>query len=413
MSESSTPTGGLRHILVATVIAGAIGYLIQFLVPILAPTSYLTFATAWSAIYLVVTCLSGLQQELTRASRVDDTGSGFGTWIRFALVAAVAATAIVSVIFSVAGSRLFPGDTASFVVAIATAAFGYSLVAAVSGAVYGLKDWSAVAGMTVADSVIRAIAIAAALLAGGGALLLGWATALPFLIAVAAVWLWVGRRIRSSLALDVSFGRLLRNAGAAVVASLATGALISGLPLLLRATGSDLSPGLLASLILGITLTRAPLVVPLLALQGYLIVSFRDDLGRVALRVLKWIALFLAVVIVLAGVAALLGPLIMDWLFPDFVRLSAIDLALIVLSAGLTGLMCITGPATLAANRHSWYTAGWVVSAVITITALLLPIDAQLRVYAALLIGPLAGAVVHLIAVNSQRAAARAEPPER
>lgn len=406
MSDPTAPDGrpsGLRHILAATVVAGGIGYLIQILVPALAPASYLTFATLWSAIYLVVTCLSGVQQELTRASSADGSGSGFRTWLAFTLLAAVTATGAVALIFGLSGTHLFPADTGLLVGAVAAAAFGYCLVAAVSGAVYGLRDWPAVAGMTIADSLIRAVTITIALLAGGSAVALGWATALPFLLAVIVVWLWVGRRVRRFLSIDVPLRRLIRNSTATVLASLATGMLISGLPLLLNAFAADAGPALLASLILAITLTRAPLVVPLLALQGYLLVSFRHQSTPVAGRVLRWVAVMLTAVVALAALAAFLGPPIMGWLFPSFQALPALDLALIVLSAGLTGAMCITGPAVLAANRHSWYTAGWAISAVMSVVVLVLPVEPHARILAALLIGPLAGALVHVFAVRRQR----------
>lgn len=399
-------SGGLRHILVATVIAGAIGYLIQFLVPIVAPDSYLTFATTWSAIYLVVTCLSGLQQELTRASSADNRGSGFRPWISFTVIASLTATGFVAVIFGLSGPHLFPSDAGQLAGAIATAAFGYSLIAAVSGAAYGLKDWNAVAGLTITDSIVRSLTIASALLLGGSAILLGWAIAVPFLLAAVGIWIWVGRRIRSRLSIDVSLRRLMRNATATVLASLSTGALISGLPLMLNAFASDVGPELLASTILALTLTRAPLVVPLLALQGYLVVSFRDNPNDVAARVLRWAALVMGAVIVLAGIAALVGPSLMQWLYAGFLTLPPVDLALIVVSAGLTGVMCITGPAVLAANRHSWYTAGWASSAIVSIIVLLLPLDPQFRVMLALLSGPLIGALVHVFAVRAQRDAA-------
>ncbi|MFC5434564.1 hypothetical protein ACFPJ2_12840 [Microbacterium suwonense] len=399
--------GGLRHILIATAIAGGIGYLIQLAVPIVAPDAYLDFATMWSATYLVVTCLSGIQQELTRASRRGPAGSGFRTWSRFAITSGITATGLVAVIFWVSGPRLFPAETLPFVGVVALATFGYCLVAAISGAVYGLTEWGAVAGMTVVDAVIRVILIASALLAGGSAILLGWATAVPFLLAALVIWLWVGRRIRHHLVIDVPMVRLFKNSAATVAASLSTGALISGLPMILKAFAPDAGVDLLASFILVITLTRAPLVVPLVALQGYLLVSFRDSAHGSASRILRWTTAVLGVVIVLAVAAAVAGPALMTWLFSGFLILTPMDFALIVLSAGLTGVMCITGPAVLAMNRHAWYTSGWVVSAGATIVVLLLPIEAHTRVVAALLMGPLLGAIVHVIAV------ARASAPTR
>lgn len=405
-ARSDAASSGLRHILIATVIAGGIGYAIQLVVPVLAPEAYLAFATMWSATFLIVTCLSGLQQEVTRAGRYDETGTGTGfrTWARFTAFAALAAAAVVVVVLGLIGGSLFPDATAPIVAAIALAAIGYSLVAAISGAVYGLKDWPAVAGMTIADSVIRAITIAIALLAGAGAVGLAWATAAPFLLAAVAIWLWVGSRVRTRLALDVGLAALTRNAGATVVASLSTGALISGLPLLLSSFAADAGDGLLSSLILIVTLTRAPLVVPLVALQGYLIVTFRDRRDTVTAAILRWIAIVLAVVVVVAALAALVGPPLMGWLYPAFIQVSSLDFAFIVVSAGFTGVLCITGPAVLAAGKHAWYTAGWAVSAIVTVVVLLLPLDPHGRILAALLSGPILGALVHLLAMRRQRA---------
>lgn len=395
-------TGGLRHILIATVVAGAIGYLIQVLVPIVAPDAYLTFATMWSSVYLVVTCLSGIQQELTRASRRASDGSGFRTWSLFTLTCAVVATGVIVVFFWVSGPRLFPTDTSGFIGIVALATFGYCLVATISGAIYGLSEWPAVAGMTIADAVIRVILIACAVLAGGSAILLGWATAVPFLLAAIAIWTRVGVRIRRHLVLDVPLRALIRNSSATVMASLSTGILISGLPMVLNALVPDAGAELLASLILVITLTRAPLVVPLVALQGYLLVSFRDRAQHISGSILRWTAAVLGVVAFLAVVAAAAGPPLMRWLFAGFQVLTPLDFALIVLSAGLTGVMCITGPAVLAMARHAWYTWGWAVSAIVTVSVLLVPIEAHTRVVAALLMGPLLGALVHGIAVVRQ-----------
>lgn len=402
-TDEQAAQGALRYILLATVIAGAIGYLIQFAVPIFAPDSYLTFATTWSAIYLVVTCVSGIQQEITRAARPDPSGAGYPTWLTFTISAAAVVAVGVSAVFALIGPRVFPSDTVAFVLILALASGGYALVAALSGALYGLGAWPAVAGMTVSDSAVRLLTIAGALLAGAGATKLGWAIAMPFAVAVAGMWLWTGRRVKMGLGLDVGIGRLARNSVATVLASLATGALISGLPLLINAFASDAGSELLAVLILAITLTRAPLVVPLLALQGYLVVSFRDRADRIASMIVRWVILVLALVVVLALLAALIGPALLSAVFPSFSSLPAADLALIVVSAGLTGVMCITGPAVLAGNRHTWYTAGWAVSALATLVILMLPFDAHSRILTALLVGPVMGSAVHMTAVRRAR----------
>ncbi|MFD6697515.1 MULTISPECIES: hypothetical protein [unclassified Microbacterium] len=399
MSDQAQAGRGLRTVLLATVLAGGVGYLIQALVPpLLTQINYLAFTTFWSATYLVVSCLAGVQQELTRASRSGASGTGYRTWRLFAVSASVTAALVVAAIFSMIGGHIFPVDTIALVAAITIAAFGYCLIAAVSGALYGVQDWPGVGGMTVADSLIRAATLGIALLMGGTAAMLGWAVAVPFLLAVIVVWLWRGRRISGRLQLDVGLSQLLRNTSATLIASLATGALISGLPLLLRALASDAGVGFLASLILVISLTRAPLVVPLVALQGFLLVHFRENRHHAA-SVLRWVGGLLLIVSGLSALAAWLGPVILHALYPGFDPLSGVVFAAIVASAGLTGVLCITGPALLAASRHRWYVAGWLVSALMTVVVLAAPGDAQLRILVALVAAPVVGAVVHGVAL--------------
>ena len=245
-------------------------------------------------------------------------------------------------------------------------------------------------------AVVRAVGIALALFAGGSAALLAWAVAVPFLVAAIAIWLWRGRRISARLQLDVGMAALFRNTAATLLASLATGALISGLPLLLRALAADAGTGLLASIILAISLTRAPLVVPLVALQGYLLVRFRDARDHVG-TILRWIVALLALIGALAALAAWLGPLVLAWLYPGYLPLGGGVIAAIVASAGLTGILCVTGPAVLAAHLHRWYVAGWLISACATVLILLAPWEPLTRILLALTVAPVIGAVVHVL----------------
>lgn len=410
MTEDARPEpagGGLKQILVATVVAGAIGYLIQLFVPtFVGPEQSALFLVMWSATYLVVSCLAGIQQEVTRASSHGTTGSGVRTWLTFTLAAAAVAGAGVAVVFALIGPTIFRADAPGLIGAVVVAAVGYTFVASISGAMYGTRTWNGVALMTISDSLLRAVAFAVALLCGGAVLLLGWATAVPFVLAAAIVWLAVRRDVLGHLVLDVGIGRLARNASVTLVASLAMGLLISGLPLLLSLLASDAPADLLTSLMLINNLTRAPLVVPILALQGFLLVQFRDAGPALLPRTLKWLGIVAAGVVVISGVAALFGPAIMAWLYPHVLTLGSVDFAVIVLGGGLTGIMCVTGQAVLAAARHREYTAGWIVSAAATIVVLLLPFDVHTRILTALVVGPALGVLVHLAAIARLRRAA-------
>lgn len=396
---SDAPEGGtvgLRRILLATGLAGGIGYVIQFLVPQLAPTSYLGFATSWSAIYLAVTCLSGVQQEVTRASQPIRPGdaSSAPLWAKYtSAVTVISAIAVGSVLVWI-GPRVFPESPFGLSMAVIVAAIGYSAVASLSGVLYGARDWSAAASLTIADATMRLAAVGIVLALSGTVLSLAWATAIPFTLAAVLVWGFAGRRAVLRTRLSDTLPRLLRNTVATLAASMAMGLLISGLPLLLQSLVAGIDQAILASVILVITLTRAPIIVPLLALQGFLLVRFRDakSIGRMALL---WALSLTGVTVAASMLAAILGPSLLGWIFPAFAPLSPEHLAIIVISAGATGVLCVTGPATLSQGQHGWYLAGWMIAAAVTVGFFLAPLAPLERILWGLVTGPLVGAGVH------------------
>jgi hypothetical protein len=120
---------------------------------------------------------------------------------------------------------------------------------------------------------------------------------------------------------------------------------------LLKATSSDLgATG--GVVILAVTLTRAPLLVPLTAMQGNLIAHFVDRRTE--------------------RLRALLAP------------------------AAPIALLTLTGAAAVAAAQHRAYSLGWVGATVASVLLLLLPLPLETRTVVALLCGPLIGIAVHL-----------------
>lgn len=406
MSEADPDQGrgALSFVLGATVLAGVIGYVIQAVVPAFTGADeYIIFSVFWSIVYLVVSALSGVQQEVTRAAHVAAPASGIRTLVGFALLYASGAAVLLVALAPLWAPQVLPPGTLveesgvvfQLVSALAVAAVGYTFVAVLSGALYGVRNWPGVAAMTVSDSVLRLIAIAVALALGAGVAGLGWAVATPFLVAAAGLWLFTGRSIRASLAIDTGMSGLLRNSARTVGAAIATGIMISGLPFLLGITSDQVQPELLASLILVITLTRAPLVIPLLALQSLLIVTFRDAPGRMATRVRLWGACLVLVAAVLSALAVVVGPWVIALLYGDRYALPAPAYAAIVASAGLTALLCLTGPAVLAAGQHGRYLLGWAAGSATLIGFLLLPLPELERVLLALCAGPVVGVLIH------------------
>ena len=61
---------GVVAILIATAIAGGCGYIVTAVVGATRPADeYADFGVFWATLYLVIAALSGVQQEVTRATR--------------------------------------------------------------------------------------------------------------------------------------------------------------------------------------------------------------------------------------------------------------------------------------------------------------------------------------------------------
>lgn len=394
--------GGLVAITVATVVAGGIGYVILALVPkfVTDPERYLAFTNFWSGLYLLVAALSGLQQEVTRAT--TPASGGTGRLGRFALTSGLVAGALVGGSAPLWAGHVFGAAAVPMVVALVLALVAYAGVAVLSGVFYGLKLWRAVAGLTIADAALRLVLVGTALLAGAGEAVIAWAVALPFPLALAALWLLNRGRVAGRYAVDVPPGRLARNALNTVGGAVALGVLTSGLPLLIGVAAGSAPKAAVAALVFVIILTRAPLVIPLLALQGWLTVYFRDRSDESPRPVVLVAGGVLGASLLVAGVAFVVEPWLLQALWGAGYRVDAPTCAGIVFTAGLTAALCVTGPATLAAGRHNAYLAGWALAALTTVGALVAPLPLPLAVHVlvAMAVGPIVGMTVHLVSLT-------------
>jgi hypothetical protein len=392
---------GLVAITVATVVAGGIGYVILALVPkfVTDPAQYLAFTNFWSGLYLLVAALSGLQQEVTRATAPASDGTGHLG--RFALVSGLVAAAVAGGSAPLWAGHVFGEAAVPMVAALVLALVAYAGVAVLSGVFYGLKLWRAVAGLTIADAALRLVLVGAALLAGAGEAVISWAVALPFPLALGALWLLNRGRVVGRYAVDVPPSRLARNALNTVGGAVALGVLTSGLPLLIGVGAGSTPKATVAALVFVIILTRAPLVIPLLALQGWLTVYFRDRMGESPRPVVLVAGGVLGATLLVAAVAFVVEPWLLQAVWGAKYQVDAATCAGVVVTAGLTAALCATGPATLAAGRHTAYLAGWVTAALTTVGCLfLLPLPLTPRVLAAMALGPLVGMVVHFFGLT-------------
>lgn len=385
---------GLAIILVATAVAGVASYLLTWIVPrVIGFADYATFAIFWAALYLVVGTLSGLQQEVTRATvpLLPGATSHVNRARNFGIaVAGVTFVVVLAVSVFWAGALALP-------LAVGTAS--YALVAVLGGSLFGLSQWRSAAALVIADAVLRLLAVCAVLLFTHDIAALAWAAALPFGLALVLMWPFVRGHVVGKAQLDVGYGQLSVNVSRTLLAAASTGVMVSGFPLLLGVTSPGAPAAILGLYILAITLVRAPLVVVASALQGYLIVQFRDAPDLAPRRFLRIQLAVAGVGIVLCALGWFVGPAVFAWLFPGEPVPDGWFVAALVASSALVAAVYVSGSVVLARAQHLAYSVGWLVGAVATMTLLVLPVDFATRTILALLVAPVAALAVHVVSL--------------
>ena len=398
----ATRSGGRAAVvLVAAVVAGAIGFLLTFVVArTIGAAESAVFTAFWSGLYLVVGTLAGVQQEVARATRpaspgAVSTGGGTGTLRNFTLLAAGLVLALSAAVAACWVGPVFGSRAAAFVLPLAIGPTGYVVVAIVSGTLYGLARLRAIAALVLSDALLRFAAVCVVLLFTRDVLAIAWAVALPFGATILLLWRFIRSSIVGKSATDVPLGRLTTNALKTVVGSLAVAALVSGFSLIVVATSHEVAPIRLGAFVFAVTVVRAPIMVGVMSAQSLLIVRFRDPSGgtRFAVRLALGV---IGVAVLLSAIATLIGdPVLAVLAGPDF-RIGSFSLIVIVMSSALVGVLFVTGPFAIARSHHDVYVAGAVAAAALTIVVLLLPVDFATRTTVALLAAPLCGIAVHV-----------------
>ena len=411
------PSGGMRALTLATLFAAASGYLVMLIAGrALGPADFPLFATYWGAFFALGGVANGLMQETTRAVRSAREGAGTdsarasGPRVRLLLAGLLLGLALAAVVVASApawpalGMPTFSGVG---VVVMAVGILGFSLQAATAGALSGTERWGGYAVLLTVDAALRLATAAVAWTLGDAALGFAVATVAGTLTWILLVALSPATRESLRSALDVARGRFWRNTGSAMLASAGTSALVVGFPVFVTATVRESDPApLVGAVILAITLTRAPLLVPLTSFQSAIIVYFVQRRAGGARALAAPLGLVAAVGIVGAGAAWLVGPWLIRVLFgAEFELPGAVLAALTAASVGTAALM-VTGNAALAFDRHLLYNAGWwvaVAAAAILLVTVPGPLDVRSAI--ALLAGPGVGVALHLVGLATARAA--------
>ena len=390
----------------ATVISAICGYAVLYLAARdLEPAGFSVFAVFWGAFGLLAGAANGLLQESTRevrqARQAAPPTSSEGPRIHPMWVAAlvgVVSAAAVAASAALWSSHVFVDAQWLSVGLLSAGIAGFCMHATLLGVLAGVDGWSQYGSLIVGDAVGRVAVATATFLVGWGLVGYLWAT-----VAGSIAWLVLllaspTTRAAARLLTPGTLFTFLRGASHSIAAAGASAILIMGFPVLLKATSADLGAAG-GVVILAVTLTRAPLLVPLTAMQGNLIAHFVDQRDR---RMRSLVAPVAALAVLGAAavlVAGLLGPWLLRTAFGPAYQAGGVLLAWTTAAAVAIALLTLTGAATVAAAMHRAYAAGWISATLASTLLLLVPWALETRTVVALLCGPLVGIAVHLVAL--------------
>ena len=391
-SESPARSGSLVPVLAAAGTSGVAGYVVLVLAArVLDPATNAAFLVFWGAMFAVFGALVGLTTETTRAV-FSSQGQG-STAVLPAVLGLAGSVALAVAASGLAWAPLlfgdpWPGLLAAMVVGIVL----FGLQQGLNGAAAGTSAWNAYSLFVGSEAVMRLVLCALVVVAGGQLLGLAWAVALA--CGTWVVWLLLRRDHRVLVHVRVSgtVSGLVRRMLVACSATGASALLLVGYPVLLRVTTpAEVFAGA-APIVLSVSLSRAPLLVPLGIYQNVLVTRVIRD----GLRVLRPIVGGLVVITAVGSLLAWwVGPWLLHVINPTY-DVSGGVFAGLVLAAGLVAALTLTGAATVALDRHAVYLAGWLAATAASWLVLMVPGSLESRVLVSLAAGPAVGIAVHV-----------------
>ena len=406
-SQGPIARGSVARVGTATALTALCGYAVIYLAARdLAPGGFSVFGVFWGAFGLVTGAANGLLQETTREVRstryleVPPGPGGSRTHpLRVAAMVGIAAAVVIAGSSLLWSGRVFVEARWLSVVLLSVGLAGFCLHATLLGMLAGTDQWTHYGALMVTDAVIRVAVAATTFVIGWGLNGFLWAT-----VAGAMAWLIMlvaspAARATARMLTPGSTATFLKGAAHSITAAGASAILVMGFPVLLKLTSNELgAQG--GVIILAVTLTRAPLLVPLTAMQGNLIAHFVDE------RTDRLRALVVPAAIIggIGAVGVLAAGIVGPWLLrvafgPQYDASSAL-LAWLTGAAVAIAMLTLTGAAAVAAALHRAYSLGWVGATVASGLLLLLPLPLETRTVVGLLCGPLVGIAVHLVALG-------------
>lgn len=405
--SSAVTRGSVVRVGAATAVSALCGYAVLYLAARdLEPAGFSVFGVFWGAFGLASGAAFGLLQETTREVRSAQAAPARSRPMRIAAGVGIAAAALIALSSPLWSAHVFVAERALSVTLLSLGLAGFCLHTTLLGMLAGRNQWSGYGALMVTDALLRVAVAAATFAIGWGLGGYLWAT-----VAGAISWLLmlaVSSAARTAARVHTPGDPLtfLRGVGHSTAAAGASAVLVMGFPVLLKATSGDLGAAG-GVVILAVTLTRAPLLVPLTAMQGNLIAYFVDQRAHRVRALLAPTALVAGLGAIGVLLAGLFGPWLLRTAFGPQYEAGGALLAWLTAAAVAIALLTLTGAATVAAALHRAYAAGWLSATLASALLLLLPLTLEVRTVVALMCGPILGIAVHLLALAHDRPAAR------
>nr|WP_240393835.1 hypothetical protein [Corynebacterium lactis] len=443
---------GFKWLTLATIVAAVGSFAVLLISAKALPNAVnLQFVAYWGLFFALTGVLGGLMQETTRAVGAADAADAADAQVpgeeRVAQGAgAHASTAIgapnrtvrarpLAVSFGVAGVTfvvmaatgplwaplVVRENTVLAVVLMAVGLALYSMQATTSGLLSGRALWGPYAALIMIDILVRVVL-------AGIAWYLHWGIVSWLIITVMGTVSWLilaafspATREALTARADVPVRRFIPLMLTAMGASGASAVLVTGFPTIVKIAGEAVSSGsgvataldssahsgaftaavTITGIAYAVTLTRAPLLMPLEKFQNAIIVHFVRHRGEGVLAALaKPLGGLVAFGAFGSILAWLIGPWIMTTILDDSYFVSGPVLAALTLGATLTAVLMVTGSVTLAVEQHRMYLAGWLAATAIACGVLFVPGHLSVRTAAAIALGSAVGIVIHVLALR-------------
>lgn len=394
----------LSSVGLSSLVAAACGYLVLIVASrSLTPAENANFLAFWGVLLGLFGVLTGLMAEGTRAvksrrmARRAEQLKGAPVLPVSLLIGTVSA-AVVAASSPAWMPVLIPNAPPLLWLGIALAVLLYSGHIGLAGATAGLERWGSYSGLAATEAIFRLLLMALAAFIGGSLAGLEFAA-----LGGTLVWLYFaafsnGGRASLRARADVGVGPYIVRCVLAMATAAATAVLVTGLPAVIKIAANPADFAAAAPLLLAISLTRAPIMIPLQAFQGVVMTALIHSKQPAQKVLAKPFAAIVGLGIVGAVAAAMVGPFIMLIFGPDY-RVDGWLLGALTLAAAFLAILTLTGTAAMALGRHRLYLAGWVAATVVSVSILFVPGPLDQIVVVSLFAGPVVGAMIHAAGV--------------